>query len=312
MRWVLLQFHLLVVLFSFTGILGEVITLDAPALVAWRTLLASAVYFLWVWLRTPGRLRAGRGHRGGIFLNGMVLGFHWICFFGAIKVSNVSIGLAGLSTMSLFTALIEAVGERRRPRWPEVALGLVVLGGLLTLMAGTAPGGLFSLGEKAGTVLPGLLIALLGAFLAAVFSVVNRGFVLKGIPSTTILVFGMPGSCAAALLLIVAVPIPWFAPEVPARADWLPLLALVLGCTFLAYIWYTNLMRHLTAYTSNMIANLEPVYGTLLAALILHEHEGLTPLFYAGLSTIVLANVLHARLESRRLQRTERPAPAPL
>ena len=300
MRWVPFQFHLLVVLWGFTGILGSVISLSPAALVVWRTFLASVVFFLWLRVRSPERLRAEPGCRFGLFRNGMILGVHWICFFGAIELSNVSVGLAGLASLSLFTALTEAVSERRKPRGSEVWLSIMVLAGLLFVVAGSSPGGLSPLGPDALKVLPGLLVALLGAFLAALFAVLNRRYVVRGIPATTILVHGMPGSCVAAMLVIVLVPTAAFEFEMPATADWPYLLLLVVACTFLAYIWYNLLMRHLTAYTSNMIANLEPVYGTFLAALILKEHEGLNLLFYTGLAIIVLANVVHARLEGKR------------
>lgn len=297
MRWVLVQFHLLVLVFSFTGILGEIISVGTPALVFWRTLLASAAYFLWVRWRTPERLRAGHGRRWQIFLNGVVLGVHWICFFGAIALSNVSVGLAGFASTSLFTALAEPISERRRLRASEVGLGVVVLAGLVVLALGAAPGGFGGFAGDGSRPLLGLLVALVGALLAAVYSVVNRRFLLAGIPSTSILVFGMPGAFVAAAVAIAVVP--GFAFEVPAAADWPPLLVLALGCTFLAYIWYTNLMRHLTAYTANMIVNFEPVYGILMASLLFGEHKDLSLTFYLGLGIIVLANILHARAGSK-------------
>ena len=39
--------------------------------------------------------------------------------------------------------------------------------------------------------------------------------------------------------------------------------------------------------------NFEPIYGTVSAALFFGEHKQLHPLFYAGLATILAANILH-------------------
>lgn len=38
---------------------------------------------------------------------GAIIGLHWLCLFGGVKIANVSIALAGLATMSLFTAFAE-------------------------------------------------------------------------------------------------------------------------------------------------------------------------------------------------------------
>ncbi|HCL97408.1 MAG TPA: EamA family transporter, partial [Verrucomicrobiales bacterium] len=44
---------------------------------------------------------------------GVIIGLHWLCLFGAVKIANVSIALAGLATLSLFTAFTEPLLTRR-------------------------------------------------------------------------------------------------------------------------------------------------------------------------------------------------------
>jgi len=289
MRAPLVQFHLLVVIWSFTGILGEVISLSSPALVMWRTFLASIAYYLWVRWRRPERMRVTRPVFWVLVRNGMILGAHWLCFFGAIALSNVSVGLAGFAATSLFTAVVEPVLEKRRVRMRELGLGGLVLMGLL-LIAGGAE----------SVYRWGLLVALFGALLAAVYTVLNRRMVMSGVPATTILLYGMPGSFLTAVLAILLVPSWEF--ERPMGSDWWPLLVLALGCTCLAYIWYANLMRYLTAYASNLVMNFEPVYGILLAALFFREHENLPLTFYLGTAAIVAANVLHGWMGRRKFE----------
>ena len=84
---------------------------------------------------------------------GAIIGLHWLCLFGAVKLANVSIALAGLATLSLFTAFTEPLLTGRRIRPFEVFLGLIVLAGIC-LIAGV---------EKAHFL--GLCIALLSALL---------------------------------------------------------------------------------------------------------------------------------------------------
>jgi len=62
------------------------------------------------------------------------MGVHWLCLFGAVKISNVSIALAGLATLSLFTAFSEPILTRRRINLFEVFLGLVVLAGICLIV----------------------------------------------------------------------------------------------------------------------------------------------------------------------------------
>ncbi len=61
--------------------------------------------------------------------------------------------------------------------------------------------------------------------------------------------------------------------------DWGYLLVLSLLCTTLAYVLALRALNHLTAFASNLTVNLEPVYGILLAWILLRENEELTPVF---------------------------------
>ncbi|MBK1834966.1 DMT family transporter [Roseibacillus ishigakijimensis] len=279
-----LQLNFLVLLWSLTGVLGEYLSLATPALVFWRTALASLVFYFYCRLRNPALLRLCPPLRWTALFSGLLLGIHWLCFFGAIAVSNVSLGLAGFAATSLFTALLEPCWEKRRPDSRQLGLALLVALGIVCLAG-------------AETDVPhahlGLVIALVGAFLAALYSLFSKKLVVAAVPGPTLMLFQMPAANAAALVAIALVP--GFSFELPQKSDWLPLLILAIACTFGAYLWYARLLRDLSAYTINLAVNFEPVYGILLAAILFAEHESLTPLFYLGTLVIVSANVLHAR-----------------
>lgn len=279
-----LQLNLLVFLWSLTGILGEVISLAPPALVFWRTLVASALFYFFCRLKRPRLLRISRRHLFLALSSGFLLGIHWLCFFGAIAVSNVSIGLAGFASTSLFTAILEPLTARRRPNGGQLLLALLVAVGIL-LIAG-AP-------NEVPNAKLGITLALVGAFLAAAYSLIAKDLVNGAVPGPTIMLYQISASNLAVLLAILAVPS--FAFTIPTAADWPWLLVLSIACTFAAYLWYTHLLKSLTAYTINLAINFEPVYGIIMAAVFFAEHESLTPLFYLGSATIVLANLVHAR-----------------
>ena len=64
------------------------------------------------------------------FIGGVIIAFHWIAFFTAIKVSNVSVALVSMSTGALFTSLIEPIFFKRRLDFIEFIFGLIVISGL--------------------------------------------------------------------------------------------------------------------------------------------------------------------------------------
>ena len=70
--------------------------------------------------------------------------------------------------------------------------------------------------------------------------------------------------------------------------DWLWLFVLALLCTTLAYVLTLKSLKHLSAFASNLVINLEPVYGILLAIVILKEHKELNTMFYIGAGIILL------------------------
>lgn len=166
-RFIYLKLHFLIALYTTTAVPGHLISFDAPALVFWRF---------------PAG-RGGRGRSGGgahsehcvsnsgtllpLIGIGGIMSLHWICFFGAVKLANISICLAGMATTSFFTAFTEPPLERRRVRPLEVLLGLLMVAGI-PLVAGF---------ERVH--LAGLLIALAGALVAAIFPVMNRRLVMK-------------------------------------------------------------------------------------------------------------------------------------
>ncbi len=279
-----MQLHLLVALLATTAILGRMISLSAPGLVAWRTLLAAPGGLLLAWLVFRRPVLPPLGQWLKVLGVGVIVGLHWMCFFGSIKLANVSICLAGMATVSFFTAFTEPLMERRRVRPLEVLLGLLVLLGIV-LIAG------FERGR-----LPGLAVALLGAMLAAVFPVFNQHLVRReGMDPLVMVGWEMVGAWLACMVLLPVLDGPGAYAALFAwqGLDWLWLLLLAWVCTVFAHAFHIHLLRHLSAYTGNLAMNFEPVYGIVAAAWLFGEHHVLHPGFYAGASAILVANILH-------------------
>jgi drug/metabolite transporter (DMT)-like permease len=286
-RFLYLQLHLLVALFATTAVFGHLITLSAPAMVAWRSLLAAlgGAFLVTVVLRRDLRPPPGRILR--LIGIGGIVGLHWLCFFGAIKLANISICLAGMATTSFFTAFSEPLFDRRQIRPLEVALGLLVVLGI-ALVAG------FERGRLAG-----LAVAMLGAMLASVFPVLNRRLVnQERLDPLVMMTWEMLGVC-----LICLISLPWLDGSGAFHRlfefkghDWLCLLVLAWVCTVFAYAFHIHLLRHLSAYTTNLANNFEPVYGIIAAVVLFGEHRQLHPAFFLGAATIIIANIAHPLL----------------
>ena len=284
----LLQLHLLVLLMASTALIGEVVTVSASVLVCWRTAIACLGAFVWSrWVRSKEIWPGGRKALKLIAI-GAIVGCHWLAFFGAIKLANVSICLAGMATISLFTAFTEPLIMRRRIRPFEALLGLFVLAGIL-LIAGVERGNL-----------PGLGVALIGAFLASIFPVFNRMLVHDGGDPGVMVGWEMLGACLAVLLLLPVFDSAGYGALLePTPADIIWLLVLALVCTVFGHGFHIHLLKKITAYAGNLAFNFEPVYGIIAAAILFGDYKHLHPAFYLGTLTILLANILHPWLERR-------------
>jgi drug/metabolite transporter (DMT)-like permease len=79
----------------------------------------------------------------------------------------------------------------------------------------------------------------------------------------------------------------------PATMDWAWLGLLALVCTVYPYVTSVALMRRFSAFAMNLVINLEPVYGIILAYFIFPDTEKMTVTFYIGTSIILISVFAH-------------------
>lgn len=290
----LILLHVIVFIFGFTGILGKLVETESDVLVWWRMLIAAVAIALFAY-PTGKIVKPITTHAGRYALVGLIIAAHWITFFQAINISTVSVTLACLSAASLFTALLEPLFFRRRINPMELVFGVMVVTGLLLI---------FSFETEYKT---GIAVALLSAFLASLFTVVNGTFIRKDNPYRISLVEMIAGAAGITVWLAIAGKLDaglW--QNVPA-ADWGWILVLGVVATAFAFVGSVKVMENLTPFTVSLSINLEPVYGIVLAYFIFGEEEKMSLGFYGGAVLIIVALYLNAMMKRGKLRWARRP-----
>lgn len=287
-----LKLHLIVLIWGFTAILGAVITLPPVEIVFFRTIMAAVMIGGWMWWRGKAIRLEGK-ELIKVLLTGLVIASHWILFFAAARVSNVSISLIGLATATLWASILEPIFARRKMQWFEVLLGLTVLGGLYIILQVEFEHAL------------GLLMSVLSGLGAATFSVLNGQYTKRHSPYQ-ITFWEMTGATVGIALLS-----PLYVRYIsetgtlalsPTNMDWVYLFILAGVCTVYAFSVSVELMKRISAFSVNLAVNLEPIYGIVLALIFLGDSEEMGQGFYMG-SLVIMLSVLSYPIMNRRLKR---------
>lgn len=285
-----LHLHLIVFIWGFTAILGELISLDALPLVWYRMFLAVGFIVLFM-LYKKTVITIPRKTIMVFLLLGLVIALHWLTFFKAIKVSNVSVTLACLSTGAFFASFLEPILYKRKVIWYEVFFGLLVVVGLYIIF------------NFEGDYYLGIILALISAFLSALFSVMNSKYA-KMYDSTVISFYELSGGVLCFSIYLLSTNS--FSKEffILQPSDWVYLIILSSICTAYAFITSVKVMKFISPYTVMLTINLEPIYGIILALIIFKDKEKMSPEFYLGaliiLFTVVLNGIIKFRFKNRR------------
>ncbi|MCP4122364.1 MAG: DMT family transporter [Bacteroidetes bacterium] len=279
--------HLAVLFWGVTAILGKLISFNEYVLVWHRMALVSLSFLLfrktYTGLRTIPKAMAVK--IGSI---GIMVSIHWIFFYGAIKYANVSVALSIMATMSFMTSIIEPIVTKRKFQWYESALGIIIIPGVLLIFQYSDP-----------AHLTGIIMAFLAAFFAALFTSLNK----KLIEQTNLFTFSFLQISTGFIFLSVFLPV--YISRFPEsmyignNLDYVYLGMLAFFCTTIPMLLFFVALRELNAFVVNLANNLEPVYGIVLAWLILGENKEMDWRFYIGSSIIILSIFLQPVFKKR-------------
>ena len=279
MRSTLIKLHVAVFLWGFTGVLGRLITLNAPLLVWYRIFITILTLLVIGWFKGDlQKLPVKRAVQ--LFGVGVIIALHWVCFYGSIKYANVSIALVCLSSAGLFTAVIEPIFTKKNFNIIEFLLGFIGIVGIYLIFH-------FDPHYKIG-----IIIGLLSTIFSVVFSILNKKVVASVAPKT-IMLYELSGGLISLTILL-----PFYLQAFPTNqllpsiADWFWLLLMSWFCTVLAMDLSLQALKKVSAFTQNLTLNLEPVYGIILAFVVYQENKELGTGFYYGFGLIILSVAL--------------------
>lgn len=278
-----IHLHFIVFIWGFTAILGALISVSAIPLVFLRVVLASftlAIFFLikrmTFKIDKVGLLK--------LLLGGVLIALHWITFFHAIKVSNISTTLVTMSTSAVFVALFDPLFNNRKILGYEVLLAAFALVGFVII---------FQISDEYRL---GVFYALISAIILAFFSILN-GKNIKKYKAEHIAFYELFfASIFIFIVLLIQGDLINSISKI-SLSDLMYLLILATICTAYPFVVVTNLLHKMSPFTIVLTNNLEPVYGIILAILIFGSKEKMDRTFYLGALFIFSAVILNGLMK---------------
>lgn len=286
-----LHLHLIVFIWGFTAVLGALISIPADEIVWYRMLMASVFLGFYIGFSKKS-FRITWTSLLQLTLVGLLIALHWIFFFHAIHVSNVSITLSVFSLGAFLASLLEPLFYGRKVLWYEVFFGIIILVALSVIM------------QVEMGYLKGMIYAFVSIVLGVLFTLFNGKLIQKH--DSAVITFY---EFLAGVLFISC----YFVFQNKFTLDffkvspnnWSLLFLLSSICTAYAFTASVKVMKQLSPYTVMLTTNLEPVYGIILAFFIIGEKEKMSVSFYGGALLIIAVVILNGILKYKNSGKTQ-------
>jgi DME family drug/metabolite transporter len=267
-------------------LLGEATGLSPVAVAGYR-LAAGGALIVAVLAGSSGGFPNGRSAWARIGVVGVLAAGYQVCYFASASLTSVSLAtLVTIGALPVLVTILEwATGRRRYGRRMLGTIGLALAG--LGLLVGLPSGGF---GTAATLASAGLAVASAGGF-AVVSIVATRPVPGLGDLATTGFGFTLGG-----LLVLPVAALTVGVGFRPGAASIALLAALATVPTAAAYTLYFRGLRSISAGTAALMTLLEPLTGSVLAALLLGDRLGAAGM--AGAVLLAAAVVLGAGAQS--------------
>ncbi len=276
----ILQLHFIVFIFGFTSVLGALISISALPITIYRMGIASFFLALFIFFYDKNKFKLRKALIIKILICGLIIALHWITFFYAIKISNVSITVSMMSSAAFLTSLIEPLFFKKKILLYELILGILSLFGVWII---------FNAEIK---YIDGLIVALISSVLVSVFTILNSRIVNNNSSISISFYELFIGFLFSLFYYYLFIDTSLFLEKINYQ-DLIFLLILGVICTSYAFTKSVDLIKYLKPFTIMMIINMEPVYAILISLLIFGESEYLSINFYIGFIIILISVIIN-------------------
>ncbi|MGO2012366.1 MAG: DMT family transporter [Pseudoalteromonas sp.] len=258
----LMYLHIAVLLFGGTALFAKLINLNALDITVYRSAVAGfAILLLLLAQKKSIKLTNSKDYAVALFL-GVTVGLHWVTYFAGMQMAGITIGMIAFFTYPVITVFIEPFFHAKTPKIKDLLSALIVMLGICLLVPWSNFGDEVTLG-----IVTGILSACLFAFRNIIH---KRYFSQYSGPQTMLYQTGV-----ATLLLCAFIEVP-----IMQVSHYDLGLLVVAGVIFTAtpHSLFAASLQYLSASTAGLISCLQPLYGTFLAFLLLHEQPSLLTL----------------------------------
>lgn len=251
----LFEIHLAVLLFGLAGLFGKWLALSPIIIVLGRVFFASlTLALIFLFARQSIRI-SPRINYLLFFLLGLILSLHWISFFKSIQVSTVAVGLLSYSIFPVFTVFLEPLLFKEKLAKSNVIFAFLCFAGVYLIIPRF---------DLSNSIYQGVLWGLLSAITFALLVILNRQLSQKY--SSLVITFFQDFFATLLLLPFIF----FIRPDLNLKNIFLLIILGVL-CTAGAHSLFIKGMKYIKAQTASIIGSLEPVYGIVLAFVLLGE-----------------------------------------
>ena len=280
----LIYLHIAVLLFGGTALFAKLIGLNALDITAYRAAIAGmAICVLLTLQKKPIKLHHAKDYVIAILL-GVAVGIHWVTYFAGMQLAGITVGMLAFFTYPVITVFLEPLFNKSKPKTKDIISAVVVIFGIYLLIPNVNLGDDITLGVVTGVV---------SALFFALRNITHKRYFSEyGGPQTMFY-----QTLVASLMLCAFIEVP-----ITEINDTDLILLLIAGVVFTAmpHSLFAASLKHLSAATAGLISCLQPLYGTILAIIILHERPSVMTLI--GGALIVSAACFETWSISRKKQ----------
>jgi drug/metabolite transporter (DMT)-like permease len=255
----LLYLHIAVFLFGGTALFSKLIGLPALDITVYRTGIAAIALFVLLTLQKKKLTLDSLKDYGIATLLGAVVGIHWVTYFTGMQMAGVTVGMIAFFTYPVITVFIEPFFNKTVPKLKDMITAFVVIIGIVLLIPEISFGNQITLGIITGVI---------SAVFFALRNILHKNYFSHYSGPHAMLY----QTLVACLMLCLFVEV---GPMHVTESDWLLLLLVGIVFTATPHALFASSLQYLSATTAGLISCLQPLYGSMLAVILLHERPDL-------------------------------------